>query len=92
MDQFLLQLRFFAAAGLTGEPIKAFYVGLAASLGAGISMGLAEALSDDGKVTGRCSPMVRGGITALTTALGGMLHTFPFLMPDIHRALHLAMS
>src|SRR5471030_2917854 len=51
----------FAAAGLTGQPMKAFFVGLAASLGAGISMGLAEALSDDGKVTGRGSPIIRGG-------------------------------
>lgn len=80
----------FATAGLTGQPIKAFYVGLAASLGAGISMGLAEALSDDGKVTGRGSPIVRGGITAFATALGGMLHTFPFLIPNIRHALHLA--
>src|ERR1700744_4912969 len=76
----------FATAGLTSEPIKAFYVGLAASLGAGISMGLAEALSDDGTVTGRGSPVVRGGITAVATALGGMLHTFPFLIPDIRHA------
>ncbi len=60
----------FATAGLTGQPIKAFYVGLAASLGAGISMGLAEALSDDGTVTGRGNPIVRGGITALGTAIG----------------------
>jgi len=80
----------FATAGLTSQPIKAFYVGLAASLGAGVSMGLAEALSDDGKVTGRGSPIVRGAITAVATALGGMLHTLPFLIPDIHRALHLA--
>lgn len=80
----------FATAGLTGQPIKAFYVGLAASLGAGISMGLAEALSDDGTVTGRGSPITRGAITAFATALGGMLHTFPFLIPDIHHALHLA--
>jgi VIT1/CCC1 family predicted Fe2+/Mn2+ transporter len=80
----------FATAGLTGQPIKAFYVGLAASLGAGISMGLAEALSDDGTVTGRGSPITRGAITAFATALGGMLHTFPFLIPDLHRALHLA--
>jgi len=80
----------FATAGLTGQPIKAFYVGLAASLGAGISMGLAEALSDDGKVTGRGSPIVRGAITGFGTALGGMLHTFPFLIPNIQRALHLA--
>src|SRR5258708_38663323 len=80
----------FATAGLTHQPIKAFYVGLAASLGAGISMGLAEALSDDGTVTGRGSPLVRGGITAFATALGGMLHTLPFLINNIGRALHLA--
>src|SRR6202012_993823 len=80
----------FATAGLTGQPMKAFYVGLAASLGAGISMGLAEALSDDGTVTGRGNPIMRGGITAFATALGGMLHTLPFLIPDIKSALHLA--
>src|SRR5580698_2469038 len=80
----------FATAGLTGQPIKAFYVGLAASLGAGISMGLAEALSDDGKVTGRGSPIVRGAITGFATALGGMLHTLPFLFKDLHTALHMA--
>lgn len=80
----------FATAGLTGQPIKAFYVGLAASLGAGISMGLAEALSDDGTVTGRGNPLVRGSITAVATALGGMLHTLPFLMNNIGSALHLA--
>ncbi len=80
----------FAVAGLTGDPLKAFYVGLAASLGAGISMGLAEALSDDGKVTGRGSPVVRGSITAFATALGGMLHSLPFLIANIHTALHTA--
>jgi len=80
----------FAAAGLTGKPLNAFYVGLAASLGAGISMGLAEALSDDGTVTGRGNPVTRGSITALATAIGGMLHTFPFLVHDIHTALHIA--
>src|ERR1700753_4093083 len=80
----------FATAGLTHQPIKAFYVGLAASLGAGISMGLAEALSDDGSVTGRGNPIVRGAITAFATALGGMLHTLPFLSSNIHTALHLA--
>jgi VIT1/CCC1 family predicted Fe2+/Mn2+ transporter len=80
----------FAAAGMTGKPIDAFYVGLAASLGAGISMGLAEALSDDGKVTGRGNPVVRGSITALGTAVGGMLHTFPFLASNIKIALHVA--
>jgi VIT1/CCC1 family predicted Fe2+/Mn2+ transporter len=80
----------FATAGLTGQPIKAFYVGLAASLGAGISMGLAEALSDDGTVTGRGSPVARGAITAFATALGGMLHTLPFLISNLQHALHLA--
>src|SRR3569833_628995 len=68
----------FATAGLTGKPMEAFYVGLAASLGAGISMGLAEALSDDGTVTGRGLPLTRGMITGLATAFGGMLHTLPF--------------
>src|SRR5476649_515138 len=75
----------FATAGLTGDPIKAFYVGLAASLGAGISMGLAEALSDDGTVTGRGSPVIRGSITAVGTSIGGMLHTLPFLIPNLQR-------
>src|SRR5437763_327790 len=68
----------FAAAGLTNNAHKAFFVGLAASVGAGISMGLAEALSDDGTVTGRGGPVTRGGITGLATIVGGMLHTFPF--------------
>lgn len=80
----------FAAAGLTHQTHKAFFVGLAASLGAGISMGLAEALSDDGKVTGRGSPILRGAITGFATAIGGMLHTLPFLIADIHAALHFA--
>lgn len=80
----------FATAGLTGQPIKAFYVGLAASLGAGISMGLAEALSDDGTVTGRGNPIVRGAITAVGTSIGGMLHTLPFLINNLQDALHLA--
>lgn len=80
----------FATAGLTGKPIDAFFVGLAASLGAGISMGLAEALSDDGKVSGRGTPLGRGLITGLATVLGGMLHTLPFLLPDLKAALTLA--
>jgi len=80
----------FAAAGLTGRPIDAFYVGLAASVGAGISMGLAEALSDDGVMTGRGTPLLRGVITGAATIVGGMLHTFPFLIPDLHTALVLA--
>jgi len=80
----------FATAGLTGKPIDAFFVGLAASLGAGISMGLAEALSDDGKVSGRGTPLLRGLITGVATIIGGMLHTLPFLLPDLRTALTLA--
>jgi len=80
----------FAAAGLSQKPLDAFFVGLAASLGAGISMGLAEALSDDGKVTGRGSPLMRGAITGVATAIGGMLHTFPFLIPSLGLALKVA--
>jgi VIT1/CCC1 family predicted Fe2+/Mn2+ transporter len=80
----------FAAAGLTARPLSAFFVGLAASLGAGISMGLSEALSDDGSVTGRGDPLHRGAITGVATGLGGMLHTFPFLIPDLGVALKLA--
>jgi hypothetical protein len=80
----------FATAELTGKPMTAFFVGLAASAGAGISMGLAEALSDDGKVTGRGTPIGRGVITGLATTLGGMLHTLPFLIPDLRVALKVA--
>src|SRR6516165_9672761 len=65
----------FAAAGLTGRSPSAFFVGLAASLGAALSMGLSEALSDDGTVTGRGAPLRRGAITGVATGLGGMLHT-----------------
>ena len=80
----------FAAAELTHSPHAAFYVGLAASLGAGISMGLAEALSDDGTVTGRGNPWMRGLITGGATTVGGMLHTLPFLIPSLGLALHVA--
>lgn len=80
----------FAAAGLTHKPLQTFYVGLAASLGAAISMGLAEALSDDGTITGRGNPWIRGLITGVATGLGGMLHTLPFLLSNIKTALHLA--
>jgi VIT1/CCC1 family predicted Fe2+/Mn2+ transporter len=80
----------FATAELTRKPMTAFFVGLAASIGAGISMGLAEALSDDGKVTGRGMPVGRGAITGLATAVGGMLHTLPFLLPNLGVALKLA--
>ncbi len=80
----------FAAAGLTRDPHKAFFVGLAASVGAGISMGLAEALSDDGTVTGRGRPIGRGAITGIGTTIGGMLHTLPFLLPNLNTALQIA--
>jgi VIT1/CCC1 family predicted Fe2+/Mn2+ transporter len=80
----------FATAELTGKPLTAFFVGLAASVGAGISMGLAEGLSDDGKVTGRGTPLARGIITGLATTVGGMLHTFPFLIPKLYLALRFA--
>ncbi len=80
----------FAAAALTGSAVKTFFVGVAASVGAGISMGLAEALSDDGELTGRGHPWLRGAITGLATVLGGMLHTLPFLLPSLSGALPLA--
>ncbi len=80
----------FAAAGLTHSSHSAFFVGLAASVGAGISMGLSEALSDDGEVTGRGKPLIRGTITGLATTLGGMLHTLPFLIASLGLALHIA--
>jgi VIT1/CCC1 family predicted Fe2+/Mn2+ transporter len=80
----------FATAGLTHSSHSAFFVGLAASVGAGISMGLSEALSDDGAVTGRGKPLIRGAITGVATTLGGMLHTLPFLIPVLSLALHFA--
>jgi len=80
----------FAAAELSGSARNAFFVGLAASVGAGISMGLSEALSDDGTVTGRGSPFMRGVITGVATTVGGMLHTFPFLIQHLPTALKLA--
>jgi erythrin-vacuolar iron transport family protein len=72
----------FAAAFATHSNEKTFLVGFAASLGAGISMGFAEALSDDGSLTGRGRPWVRGVICGLMTALGGLGHSLPYLVPD----------
>ncbi len=77
----------FAAAYATHKTHDAFLVGLAASLGAGISMGFAEALSDDGSLTGRGQPWVRGGASGLMTALGGIGHTLPFLLSNFHAAI-----
>jgi rubrerythrin len=80
----------FAAAFATGRPWDAFLVGLSASLGAGISMGFAEALSDDGSLTGRGSPLIRGIITGAMTTLGGIGHTLPFLIPRFSMAITIA--
>ncbi len=77
----------FAAAFATKSSNDAFLVGLAASAGAGISMGFAEALSDDGSLTGRGHPWVRGLICGLMTGLGGIGHTLPFLIKDFRVAL-----
>lgn len=77
----------FAAAFATHKSWDAFLVGLAASVGAGISMGFAEALSDDGSLTGRGHPWARGLICGLMTALGGIGHTLPFLIPDFSAAM-----
>jgi rubrerythrin len=72
----------FAAAFATHQNWQTFVVGLAASIGAGISMAFAEALSDDGSLTGRGSPWLRGSITGIMTALGGLGHSLPYLVPD----------
>src|SRR5271167_92075 len=82
----------FAAALATKNSWDAFLVGMAASLGAGISMGFAEALSDDGSLTGRGHPWVRGLICGAMTALGGVGHTLPFLLPSFRMALAVAFS
>jgi erythrin-vacuolar iron transport family protein len=72
----------FAAAFATHQNWPTFLVGLAASIGAGISMGFAEALSDDGSLTGRGSPWLRGAASGIMTALGGLGHSMPYLVPD----------
>ena len=71
----------FAAAFATQHNWQTFLVGLAASIGAGISMGFAEALSDDGSLTGRGSPLIRGGICGAMTTIGGLGHSLPYLAP-----------
>src|SRR4051794_17403706 len=82
----------FAAALATRQSRDAFLVGLAASVGAGISMGFAEALSDDGSLTGRGHPWARGIIEGGMTAIGGIGHTLPFLIPEFHAALVVPMA
>jgi rubrerythrin len=82
----------FAAAFATHQSKETFLVGLAASVGAGISMGFAEALSDDGSLTGRGRPFTRGLVCGLMTALGGLGHTLPYLIPYIKPATAVAVG
>jgi erythrin-vacuolar iron transport family protein len=80
----------FAAAFATQSSRAAFLVGLAASLGAGISMGFAEAVSDDGSLTGRGKPLLRGIVCGLMTTAGGIGHTLPYLIPNFRTATAIA--
>lgn len=80
----------FAVAFATRQPFTVFLVGMASALGAGISMTFSEALSDDGEITGRGKPFLRGGVTGLMTFLSGAGHAFPFLIPHIQIALFTA--
>jgi rubrerythrin len=82
----------FAAAFATHNTWSTFLVGLAAAVGAGISMAFAEALSDDGSLTGRGAPVVRGGVCGLMTALGGLGHTLPYLIPNFYVATGIAFA
>jgi erythrin-vacuolar iron transport family protein len=78
------------AAAVSSNSHTALVVGISTALGAGVSMGLSEALSDTGEETGRGSPVVRGSITGGMTALGGIFHTLPFIIQDVHTALLVA--
>ena len=80
----------FAAAFATMDTWQTFLIGMAASVGAGISMGFAEALSDDGSLTGRGHPLLRGTVTGAMTAIGGIGHTLPYLLNDFWVATTLA--
>lgn len=82
----------FAAAFATHSTWETFLVGLAASVGAGISMGFAEALSDDGSLTGRGTPWLRGSVCGLMTTIGGIGHTLPYLIPDFFTATAFAIA
>jgi rubrerythrin len=82
----------FAAAFATRDHWQTFLVGLAAAVGAGISMGFAEALSDDGSLTGRGRPWTRGFVCGLMTAVGGLGHTLPYLIPHFWTATGLAVG
>jgi len=78
------------AAAIASSSHTALLVGFSTALGAGVSMGWSEALSDTGELTGRGSAWVRGAITGGMTALGGIFHTLPFLISNVHRALVVA--
>ena len=80
----------FAAAFATHNTWSTFLVGTAASIGAGISMGFAEALSDDGALTGRGHPIIRGTAAGIMTAIGGIGHTLPYLLADFWQATALS--
>ncbi|WP_244271737.1 MULTISPECIES: iron exporter MbfA [unclassified Pseudovibrio] len=80
----------FATAFATGNTWTTFLVGLAASIGAGISMGFTEAVSDDGQISGRGSPVLRGVASGVMTALGGLGHTIPYLLSDFWVATFIA--
>ena len=82
----------FAAAFATHHTWETFLVGLAASVGAGISMGFAEALSDDGSLTGRGAPLIRGVVTGAMTMLGGLGHALPYLIPHFYTATVVAIA
>src|SRR3989454_3398770 len=82
----------FAAAFATHSSVATLQVGLAASVGAGISMGFAEALSDDGSLTGRGHPWARGVICGLMTAVGGLGHSLPYLVPNVNTATAIAIG
>ncbi|MGE0040654.1 MAG: iron exporter MbfA [Vicinamibacterales bacterium] len=82
----------FAAAFATHDTWETFLVGLAASIGAGISMGFAEALSDDGSLTGRGRPWIRGLASGLMTTVGGLGHALPYLIPDFNIATSIAIA
>jgi rubrerythrin len=82
----------FAAAFATHNTWDTFLVGMAASVGAGISMAFAEALSDDGSLTGRGAPVVRGAVTGVMTSIGGLGHTLPYLIPNFWTATVVAFA
>ncbi len=82
----------FAAAFATHNTWQTFLVGIAASIGAGISMAFAEALSDDGQISGRGNPWFRGSVTGVMTTLGGLGHTLPYLIPEFRTATTIAIA